>query len=184
MLQPTKYFSEGAMLPLLGVLDQNTHIRNLNLAETAMQDSRLRFSGNGNSNARVLNFILRKNTSIEELNLSNTGLDDNGLKELAEAIRVNSTLKTLNISGNYFGNSSPCFFSLFHSCEGLTGARALVDALSGNTSLITVDISRNALSYDVLFQDHTLTRICVDSYHMSHYSAHVSVHIYDKRTYD
>ena len=103
MLQPTKYFKEGAMLPLLGVLDQNTHIRNLNLAETAMQDHRLRFSGNGNSNARVLNFIMRKNTSIEELNLSNTGLDDNGLKELAEAIRVNTTLKTLNISGNYFG---------------------------------------------------------------------------------
>lgn len=68
--------------------------------------------------------------------MSNTGLDDNGLKELAEAIRVNSTLKTLNISGNYFG---------------LTGARALVDALSGNTSLVTVDISRNALSYDAIY---------------------------------
>lgn len=93
-------FGEGAMLPLLGVLDQNQHIRNLDLADTAMQ---FRFRGNGNSNARVLNFILRKNQSIEQLDLSNTGLDDDGLKEIADALKVNKTLKSLKIAGNYFG---------------------------------------------------------------------------------
>lgn len=91
------------MLPLLGVLDQNSHIRNLDLADTAMQDSRFRFVGNGNSNARVLNFILRQNQSIEQLDLSNTGLDDDGLKEIADALKVNRTLKSLKLAGNYFG---------------------------------------------------------------------------------
>lgn len=103
MLQPTKQFGEGAMLPLLGVLEKNNHVRNLNLADTSMQDSHLRLSGNGNSNARVLNFILKENQSIEHLDLSNTGLDDNGLKELAEALKVNKNLKSLKIAGNYFG---------------------------------------------------------------------------------
>jgi Ran GTPase-activating protein (RanGAP) involved in mRNA processing and transport len=98
-------FGEGAMLPLLGVLDQNQHIRNLDLADTAMQ---FRFRGNGNSNARVLNFILRKNQSIEQLDLSDTGLDDDGLKEIADALKVNKTLKSLKIAGNYFGEIVLC----------------------------------------------------------------------------
>jgi hypothetical protein len=91
------------MLPLLGVLNQNHHIRNLDLADTAMQDSRFRFGGNGNSNARILNFILQQNHSIEQLDLSNTGLDDDGLKELAEGLTVNKSLKSLKLAGNYFG---------------------------------------------------------------------------------
>ena len=44
--------------------------------------SRFRSGGNGNSNARVLNTILKKNTVIEEVNLSFTGLDDDGIEEV------------------------------------------------------------------------------------------------------
>jgi hypothetical protein len=40
MLQPTKSFREGAMLPLLGVLEENKHIKTLKLASAAMHDSR------------------------------------------------------------------------------------------------------------------------------------------------
>ena len=43
---------------------------------------RFRSGGNGNSNARVLNAILRKNTVIEEVDLSYTGLDDDGIEEV------------------------------------------------------------------------------------------------------
>lgn len=43
---------------------------------------RFRSGGNGNSNARVLNAILKKNTVIEEVDLSFTGLDDDGIEEV------------------------------------------------------------------------------------------------------
>jgi hypothetical protein len=97
MMQPTKRFQDGSMLPLLGVLEHNKHIRSLKLAMTSMHDARFRLkffihlhsgsflsfinrtSGNGNSNARVLNRILKANDVIEELDLSDTGLDDDGL---------------------------------------------------------------------------------------------------------
>ena len=169
MLQPTKQFSEGAMLPLLGVLDDNDHVVNLNLADTSMQDRRFRFRGNGNSNARILNFILKENKSIEHLDLSNTGLDDDGLKELAEALKVNKHLRSLKLAGNYFGItvtlvlsfSSLLFFS-FHSfirlfflsvelLLGVEGIQAIANSISSNTSIpVTyIDISRNALSYQV-----------------------------------
>jgi hypothetical protein len=42
VMHPTKLFAEGAMLPLLGVLDGNAHIQSLNLSDASMQDSRFR----------------------------------------------------------------------------------------------------------------------------------------------
>jgi hypothetical protein len=83
-MQPSKKFGEGELLSLIDVLDKNDHIKKLNLASITMHDSRLRAGGNGNSNARVLNFILRENKSIESLDLSNTGLDDDGMHEICE----------------------------------------------------------------------------------------------------
>ena len=61
-----------------GILENNEHILNLNLSSTSMQDERFRNVGNGNSNARILNYILQKNKNIKELSLHNTGLDDLG----------------------------------------------------------------------------------------------------------
>lgn len=40
ILQPTKSFNEGAMLPLMDILEDNTHIKKLNLASSGMHDAR------------------------------------------------------------------------------------------------------------------------------------------------
>lgn len=40
ILQPTKGFSEGSMLPLIGVLDASEHITKVNLSNVGMYDSR------------------------------------------------------------------------------------------------------------------------------------------------
>ena len=48
---------------------------------------RFRSGGNGNSNARVLNAILRRNTVIEEVDLSYTGLDDDGIEEVRDGMK-------------------------------------------------------------------------------------------------
>ena len=66
ILAPTKHkFMEGSLLPLLGLLDNNEHVRKLSLASIGMTDVRYRAGGNGDSNARVLSQILRTNTTIE-----------------------------------------------------------------------------------------------------------------------
>lgn len=40
LLQPTKTFSEGAMLPLMGILDNSQFVTKVNLSNVAMNDSR------------------------------------------------------------------------------------------------------------------------------------------------
>ena len=59
---------------------------------------RFRSGGNGNSNARVLNTILKKNTVIEEVDLSFTGLDDEGIEEVRRGLIITSQMLSLNMS--------------------------------------------------------------------------------------
>jgi Haemolysin-III related/Leucine Rich repeat len=130
LLQPSNQFAEGAMLPLIGILEENDHIRKVNLNSVGMR--RWPASGNGNSNARALRSIIKKNTTIEHLDLSNNGLDDDGIREICNGIKQNSTIKSLNLSSNHFGE---------------IGAEQLRLALEENTSIKTLDISRNALGF-------------------------------------
>lgn len=76
--------------------------------------------------------ILHKSSLITELNLSNTGLDDDGIKEICDGIKKNTSIKTLNLSYNHFG---------------VAGASYLADALSINKSIESVDLSNNALGF-------------------------------------
>jgi hypothetical protein len=97
-----------------------------------MHDSRFRASGNGNSNARLLGYVLKQNVTIEELNLEGTGLDDDGMIELCEGLKNNSTVKSLNVSSNHFG---------------VLGTEILRLALDVNKSVKKLDVSRNALGF-------------------------------------
>ena len=91
-MQPSRHiFSEGSMLPLLGVLERNTTVTHLNLSFSVTNIARS--NGNGNSNARALGMILRRNRTIRDLNLSSSGLDDVGLCEISAALRDNNFLK-------------------------------------------------------------------------------------------
>jgi hypothetical protein len=66
------------------------------------------------------------------LDLSYTGLDDDGVRELCDALKANKTLVSLNLSGNYFGE---------------TATLSLQDALSENSTLKSLDISRNGIGF-------------------------------------
>ena len=127
--------TEGSLLPLMGILDSNTHVRKIDLRNISMSDYRFRCAGNGNSNARALRSILNGNTSIEEVHLGRSGLDDDGLKELCTVLHKSVTIKSLNLSGNDFTEN---------------GANSLRDALSGNNVLQEVDLSNNRLGYDII----------------------------------
>ena len=133
VMQPTKdKFKEGGLLPLMGLLDDNQHVRKLNLASSGMNDPRYRSAGNGDSNARILAQILRNNKSIQDVDLSNTGLNDDGMAEICAALRVNKSVTSLNLSMNHFGEQ---------------GAKDLQQALTHNFSLKRLDLSRNALGF-------------------------------------
>lgn len=132
ILKPTQQFNEGALLPLMGILDKDKTITKLNLSGVSMQDSRYRAAGNGNSNARVLRSILERNKYIQEIDLSNTGMSDEGIHELCDALKANKTLMKLNLSGNYFGEEATMLLN---------------KALLENSSLKYLDISRNALDF-------------------------------------
>ena len=82
-----KSSAEGSLLPLMGILDNNTHVRKIDLQNISMADYRFRCVGNGNSNARALSAILDRNSNIEELNLGRSGLDDDGINELCTVLR-------------------------------------------------------------------------------------------------
>ncbi|CAM9842357.1 unnamed protein product, partial [Chrysoparadoxa australica] len=131
VLKPTKTFCEGSMLPLMGVLDTNVHIKKLNLKGAGMHN-RKPDAGNGNSNARSLRHILKRNKVVDTLDVSNTGLDNDGLHELCEVIKDNSTITELNLSRNHFS---------------ATGCEELSHALTTNEGLRYLDVSRNALGF-------------------------------------
>lgn len=132
LLQPSSNFSEGSLLPLMDILKQDTTIDKVNLSASSMHDGRFRAAGNGNSNARVLNSILRENTSIKDLDLSYTGLDDDGITEICEGLQENDAVVNLNLSSNHFGE---------------VGADRLRQVIEKNETLRFIDVSRNALGF-------------------------------------
>lgn len=133
IIQPTKKMCEGGLLPLIDILENNKIIKKINLASSAMQDSRYGLPGAGNANARALKTILSGNNSIVELDISNTGIDDEGLIEISEGLKNNKTVTSLNLSKNHFGK---------------IGAESLKKALEANLSLKNLDLSRNALGFN------------------------------------
>jgi len=130
ILRPTKQFGEGHLLPLAPILAYNKYVKSLILKDTSMVQNPN--AGNGNSNMRILGYILRNNDTIEHLDISNIGLDADGIIELCTALRHNHSLKSLNISRNYFGAE---------------GSKLLEDILHEKGNLEKIDISGNALAF-------------------------------------
>ena len=64
--------------------------------------------------------LLKRTHSLTELWLRDCGIGDDGACQLAEALRVNSTLRELRLPGNPLGER---------------GAKALVESLAHNTSV-------------------------------------------------
>lgn len=138
ILQPSKSFSEGGLLPLSDILGKNKKIKKLYLGN----NRKLSTFGNGNSNARILKNILKENNVIEEINFSSSGLNDDGISEISEGIKSNTSIKNLNLSYNNFGE---------------VGAEMLCQAVSQNNSIRHLDLSSNALGFQSI---NRVLRIC------------------------
>ena len=149
ILQPTTSFSEGSMLPLMGVLDSNRYIRHLKLNSAAMIKNR--FVGNGNTNARCLNKILKHNKTINNINLADTGLDDDGLIEICNVLKDNKHVTSLNLSSNHFGSKGvDALLSVLdasHSKMSIEDDGSIMRG-DGSSALRELDLSRCALGFE------------------------------------
>ena len=84
--------------------------------------------------ATVVAEILKSNTSVTTVNLhGNKEIGDEGAKALAEALKVNATVKKLCLGGCGIGDD---------------GAAALAEALRSNTSLTRLDLCGNGIGDD------------------------------------
>ncbi|KAG9067324.1 hypothetical protein KI688_012107 [Linnemannia hyalina] len=81
----------------------------------------------------ILADALKTNSTLITLNLLYNSIGDNGAKTLAETLRTNSTLTTLNLGGNSIESD---------------GAKALAEALKNNSTLTTLDLGGNSIESD------------------------------------
>ena len=81
----------------------------------------------------TLCLALRVNTSLTSLNLAHNSIGDEGASSLSEALRVNTSLTSLNLAHNSIGDE---------------GASSLSEALRVNTSLTSLYLSDNSIGVE------------------------------------
>jgi len=99
----------------------------------------------GEDTGRALAETLRLNTTLRELELSYNNIGDDGARALAEALRRNTTLTSLRLADNALGED--------------TGS-ALTETLRLNTTLRELDIHRNYHDLTGNLRDHDMP-LCV-----------------------
>lgn len=98
----------------------------------------------GEAGAKAFAEALKVNTRLKYLNLSNSSIGNEGAKAIADALRFNTVLEELFLYGNNIGDE---------------GAKAITEALKDNTGLTLLDLRRNsAIAGAVLWALKTQTR--------------------------
>jgi hypothetical protein len=87
----------------------------------------------GIDGAKALADALKVNSTITSINLSNNNVGVDGAKALAAALKVNSTITSINLSNNNVG---------------VDGAKALADALKDNSTITSISLSYNNVDVD------------------------------------
>jgi Ran GTPase-activating protein (RanGAP) involved in mRNA processing and transport len=89
------------------------------------------------SGLRIRNFLPTRLDGISAIDLWGDEVGNDGVRALANALRHNATLTTLELGGNMGGNQI-----------GNDGARTLADVLRHNTTLTTLDLGWNQIGAD------------------------------------
>ncbi|KAF9390109.1 hypothetical protein CPB97_009911 [Podila verticillata] len=84
----------------------------------------------GDNGAQALAEALKTNSTLTTLDLQINKIGDKGAQELAETLKINSTLTTLDLQGNSIGGH---------------GAQALSEALKINSTLTTLEFQDNKI---------------------------------------
>ena len=101
----------------------------LDLSKQNLTDSVLPEGGLVSSDYSI-STILKSNTSIAKLNLAGNNISHSGMWALAEALKVNETLRILDLSNNTIGSRS-----VFSS-----GVQYIISSLKSNTGLVKLNL--------------------------------------------
>ena len=82
----------------------------------------------GNEGASILAEALRTNNTLHTINLSGNQIKDEGAESIAQALRENNTIRTINLDGNEIGNE---------------GATSFSKTLLVNNSIDTIELNKN-----------------------------------------
>jgi cortexillin 1/2 len=134
---------------LAAAINQNATITSLDLSDNKIDDkgivdianalaskhglTTLNLSGNNISKvgvAALLQAFGPGQHALLEIHLNRNNLGDDGAAQIAELIKANPHLTTINISGNKIGNR---------------GAQAIADAFHSDSDVITIDLSDNEI---------------------------------------
>ncbi|MGC6403933.1 MAG: hypothetical protein ACON5A_01640 [Candidatus Comchoanobacterales bacterium] len=132
---------------LAAALNKNKTLTSLDLSNNSMVDD----------DVKKLAEALNKNKALTKINLSGNNIGNTGVKYLKESLAVNNTLEDINL-----GQNSIDISSIAELCNGSMlkvlrlpfselkneGVRQLADALSGNKTLIELDLVANNITYD------------------------------------
>ena len=166
---------ESHISKLCDSLKFNSTLKNLNLARTNLKEksatllleslkeipgiTKLNLKQNDNIGPKIVQKIaelLRVNTSITDLNLSTINLGD-GIIEICESLKSNTTLKKCNLSSNYIFNSKSTSLKIASVLElnsTLTNlnlslndlySKVLIEGLKLNKSITALDLSDNKI---------------------------------------
>ncbi len=109
------------------------HIKLARVSGSLLKLQVLRLKQITGTKAVVLVEALKGNSSLTELNLSGNNIGDHGATGLAGALKKNTSLRELNLFGNNIGD---------------VGAAGLAGALDENSSLTWLDLSANKIGDD------------------------------------
>eukprot|EP00808_Paulinella_micropora_P018556 g67841.t1 len=121
---------------LVAVAKQNPRIKEMcgipldSLRDNKTTELNLKSGGLGPAEAAILAELLKVNKTLQTLDISWNSIGAQGAEHIAEALKVNNTVQTLNLYGNNIGPD---------------GAKAIGKALEVNATLILIDLQSNLI---------------------------------------
>ena len=123
----------------LYLVDENDVMELANALKNNTHLKKLKLNGSSVTNVNIkyneikqIADALRVNTKLELLSISYCGIDVNGAKEIADALKFNTTLRVLNIDNNQIGDE---------------GASEFADTLRVNNSLQEITLDNNKINF-------------------------------------
>lgn len=169
---------DARMAPLISVMETLPAIQTIDLCDNRLTDITLvplaaklihfkslthldlSFNKMDESSAAIMEFLRSDDCKLFTLLLNGADVDDGECRNLAEAISVNKSIKTLGLSKNLIGSDE--LLNVLNPSL-ITGGEALGSMLRLNTTLTELDLSWNAIRLesaiaiaDALMQNNTL----------------------------
>ena len=123
---------------LTDLLEKVTHMPNLTHLDISFNDM-------DDSSKTILKYLSEEDCSLRILCMENADIDDFECGDLMEALKINKSLKSLDLKDNLLGEKEQLNVVM---PELLTGGEAIADMLTVNSTLTELDVSWNSIRGD------------------------------------